>query len=130
MAFEGTQPLTWSFEAAADLSAKQYYFVKLNSSGQVAVCAAATDVPIGVLQNKPVSGAMATVVIIGITKINSDEALAAGNMIATSGDGQAQVLVVGTETTVYVAGQCLFASTAAGELATAVINCSAPARAA
>ena len=35
--------------AGADLSAKQYYFVKINSSGEAVACSGATDKPIGVL---------------------------------------------------------------------------------
>ena len=123
--------ITMSFDAGADLSTKQYYFVKLNSSGQVVVCAAVTDVPIGVLQNKPsVVGEAATVCILGRTKVSADEALVAGNEIGVSADGQAQVLVVGTETTVRVLGQVTGAAGAAGRLGSAVINCIAPGRAA
>ena len=40
--------------AGADLSSSQYHFVKF-SSGSVIECAAATDVPSGVLQNAPES---------------------------------------------------------------------------
>ena len=47
------------FTASADLSAKQYYFVKLSSETKVTVCSAVTDKPIGVLQNKPASGEQA-----------------------------------------------------------------------
>lgn len=130
MAYEGTAVLDWSFEAAADLSAKQYYFVKISSAGKVDVCSAVTDVPIGVLQNKPASGQMASVRIIGITKISSDEALTAGNAIGTSADGQAQIVVVGTETTVYLAGRALSTTGGANEIGTALINCAAAARAA
>ena len=48
MAYEASQPLKLSLEAGADLSALQYYFVKLNSSGKAVAVAAVTDVPIGV----------------------------------------------------------------------------------
>jgi hypothetical protein len=129
MAIEGNQTLLHSFEAAADLSAKQYYFVKLTSAGKVDVCAAVTDVPIGVLQNKPVAGQAATVLIIGISKVIADVALDEGNIIGTAADGQAQVVTVGTETTVYIAGQCIYPAANAGEVASAVINCAAPSRA-
>lgn len=40
-------------EADADLSAKQFYFVKLSSDGQVAYCSGTDNIPIGVLQNDP-----------------------------------------------------------------------------
>ena len=118
------------FTASADLSGKQFYFVKLSGAGTVTVCAAATDVPIGVLQNKPTSGQAAEVMMLGISKVSSDAALSRGNLIGTSGDGQADAKTPGTDTTEYVVGQVIEASTAAGGLATAAINCLTPVRAA
>jgi hypothetical protein len=56
--------------AGADLSAKQYTFVKLNSSGEAIAAAAATDIPIGVLQNAPTSGQEAEVLVVGGTKLS------------------------------------------------------------
>ena len=50
-----------TFTASADLSAKQFYIVKMSGDNTVTVCAAVTDVPIGVLQNKPASGEQAVV---------------------------------------------------------------------
>jgi len=47
--------------AAADLSAKQYYAVKLNSSGKVAACTSTVDVPFGILQNAPVTDEAASI---------------------------------------------------------------------
>ena len=45
--------------AGADLSSDQYKYVKLSTTDTVILCAAATDVPIGILQNAPASGAEA-----------------------------------------------------------------------
>lgn len=130
MAFSGPQMKATGLKASADLSAKQFYFVKLSGAGTVTVCAAVTDVPIGVLQNTPTSGQAAEIVTIGQTKVSSDAAIAAGSVIGTSADGQAQVVTVGTETTVYIAGQALDTTGAAGGLVSAFVNCAAPARAA
>jgi hypothetical protein len=121
MAYEGSQLSLGTLTAAADLSAKQYHFVKLASATTVNVCTAVTDVPVGVLQNTPTSGQAAEVVFLGISKVIADATLAAGNVIGTSADSQAQPLVVGTETTVYTAGQAITAA-GAGETATALIN--------
>lgn len=41
----------YSAESAADLSAKQYYIVKTDSSGNVVLAAAATDAILGVLND-------------------------------------------------------------------------------
>lgn len=116
--------------AGADLSAAQYKFVKLNASGQVVVCSGATDLPIGVLQNDPASGAEAEVLVVGGTKIIAGAAIGEGAQIGTSSAGKAAALVAGTDTTKYVAGTLLTESGADGEIVTAVINCANPHRAA
>ena len=130
MATEASQPLKDTRVTSADLSAKQYYFVKIASDGTVDVCSGATDKPYGVLQNKPGSGQEAEIVIIGITKVSADAALTIGNLIGTSADGQADAKTPGTDTTEYVVGVVRVAAGAAGRLATAVVNCASPARAA
>lgn len=131
MAYEGPQAVKLTgLTASADLSAKQFYFVKVSGNNTVTVCAAATDKPIGVLQNAPASGGAAEVLCVGVTKVSSDAALTAGNLIGTSGDGQADAKTPGTDTTEYVVGSVIYGSGAAGGLATAVINCASPARAA
>lgn len=130
MAVQSVQPLKISLVAGADLSAKQYYFVKLNASGQAVVCSGATDVPIGVLQNKPTSGKVAEVTVIGYTKISSNAALSAGNLIGTSADGQADAKTAGTDTTEYVVGVMLADTGAADVIGSALVNCANPHRAA
>jgi hypothetical protein len=120
---------TLSFEAAADLSAKQFYFVKMATGGKVDVCAAATDKPCGVLLNKPTSGQTAEVGVLGVFKVSSDAALAVGDAIGPSGDGQADAKTYGSDITEFVAGQVIEASNAAGGLVSAMINCVAPHRA-
>lgn len=130
MATEASQPLKDTRVAGADLRTKQYHFVKLESDGEVVACSAVTDVPYGVLQNKPNTGQEAEIVIIGITKISADEDLIPGELLGTSADGQAQAVVAGTETTVYIVGVCRNAVGAAGRIGSAVVNCASPARAA
>ena len=127
-----TPGFTLSFEAGADLSAKQYHFVKLNGANgrSVVACSGATDRPVGVLQNDPTSGQMATVMVTGITQLVADADLAAGDTIGTSADGQAAVYAAGTDTTKYIVGWVRDPNTAAGGIITAVINCFIPGRAA
>lgn len=128
MAVEGMVALKDSRVAGADLSAAQYKFVEMGSDGTVTVCNAVTDVPYGVLQNNPVSGAMAEIVIIGLTKVSSDAGLTAGALIGTSADGQAAAYVAGTDTTKYIVGLVRNGTSNAAEMATAVVNCAAPSR--
>jgi len=126
MATEGNGMTIPGLSASASLTAKQYYFVKLSGASTVTVCAAATDVPIGVLQNAPASGGAAEVMCVGTTKISSDAALTAGLLIGTSADGQADSKVWGTDKTEYICGQVITASGAAGGMATCFINCGVP----
>lgn len=132
MAYEGPQIKLVGLTAAADLSAagNQYKFVELVGNNSVNVCNGATDRPIGVLQNRPKSGEAAEVVAIGVTKVQADAQLTAGLLIGTSADGQADSKVPGTDTTEYVVGVVLQGASAAAALATALINCASPARAA
>lgn len=116
--------------AGADLSALQYTFVKLNSSGQVAAVSGATDLPIGVLQNAPIAGQEAEVLVVGGTKIKAGAAIGEGAQVGTGATGKAVALVAGTDTTKYVAGTLLTESAADGNIVTAVINCANPHRAA
>jgi hypothetical protein len=116
--------------AGADLSGSQYKFVELGAALTCTVCNGATDIPIGVLQNKPTSGMPAEVMVIGMTKVQGDAGLSVGALIGTSADGQADAKTVGTDTTEYVVGRVLEGTSNAAELATVLINCAAPHRAA
>jgi hypothetical protein len=120
MAYAGQQ-ICATFEAGADLSAKQYYFVKLSAANTVNVCTAITDIPIGILQNKPESGEAATVCLFGISKVSADGVLAAGNLVGTSTDSQADAIAAGTDTTVYTMGQAL-ETAAAGDTVSMFLN--------
>jgi len=124
MAYEAAQIKVGQFTASADLSAKQYHFVKMSGNNTVTVCAAVTDVPIGVLQNAPTSGQAAEVCLFGISKVVADGTLAAGNVIGTSLDGQADAITAGSDTTVYVMGIAL-AAASVGETVEAFINATA-----
>lgn len=130
MAYKGSQPFKITLEAGADLSSSQYYFVKLNASGKAVVCAGATDIPVGVLQNNPTSGQAAEIVVVGLTKVSSNAALAIGDLIGTSSDGQADAKTAGTDTTEYVVGTVLTTTGAAGVVGSVLVNCANPHRAA
>jgi hypothetical protein len=116
--------------AGADLSADQYKFVEIGTGGVVTLCNGATDRPIGVLQNAPLSGQEAEIVVAGGTKIVASASLAVGTLIGTGSTGKADAKTPGTDTTEYVVGTVILAAGADGEIATAVVNCAAPSRAA
>ena len=121
MAYESPGTDIGTFTAAADLSGKQYHFVVLASATTVNVATAITNAPIGILQNDPESGEQAVVRISGVSKVVADGTLAAGNFIGTSADAQADAISPGTDTTVYITGQCVEAASA-GETTTMILN--------
>lgn len=127
MAYEISQAVKITLVAAADLSAKQYYFVKLDNTGKAALCSGATDKPIGILQNAPVSGAEAEIVVAGGSKVIAGGTLDEGNSVGTDGNGKAVALTQGTDTTKYIVGQVLSAG-ASNEIVTVVINAASAAR--
>ena len=131
MAYEiSNKSLKVTLIAGADLSAKQYFFVKMSADNTCVLCSAATDSPIGVLQNAPISGGEASVLVVGGTKLVAGAAIAAGVKIGTASTGKADAKVAGTDTTEYTVGQVLLASAADLDVLTAVINCASPNRAA
>jgi hypothetical protein len=129
MAYEQGPMILHSMPTATDLSAHQYRFVKL-SAGLVVACSGATDIPIGVLQNKPVGtatqSALATVCMLGITKIAADAQLAQDAWIGPSADGQADAKTIGGDATEFICGRMLAAASGAGAVSTAAINCITP----
>lgn len=118
-----------SLVAGGDLSALQYNFVKLNSSGEVVTCAAATDRPIGVLQNDPTSGKTAEVVVVGGTKLKLGGTVTEGGIVSPSATGAGVAIVAGTDTTKYVCGTALTEGVS-GEIITAVVSLPSAGRAA
>lgn len=73
--------------AAGDLSAKQYRFVTLNSSGQIAASTRGA-LSCGVLQDKPAAaGRSGAVRYNGVTKIKLGGSVTAGNAIVSDANG-------------------------------------------
>jgi hypothetical protein len=74
--------------AAADLSAKQYYLVKLNSAGKIALAGngvAAT----GVLQTEPEADEVGRVQVLGIAPVILGGTVATGAFVASDANGKA-----------------------------------------
>ena len=59
------QPIIKTFNAGADLSAKQYKFVKFGSDNKTVVLAGAGEATVGILMNAPTSGQPAEVALPG-----------------------------------------------------------------
>lgn len=84
------------FSASGDLGSYQFFFVKCAStSGRVDVATGGSDpLPIGVLQNDPFSGDLATVRVAGISKVyvSGSVAIQVGNLLNVSGCGSVEVV--------------------------------------
>lgn len=107
MAIESTSGANYDSHLTADtdLSTKQYFIVKLSSTG-IALCAATTDIPYGVLQNSPKQGMPATVQCSGTSKVKTTAATVRGSLLGTDASGLAAIYVNGTDTTKYILGIC------------------------
>lgn len=107
-----------SYQANADLTAKQYYCVELLSTEKVDVCNSAADVAFGVLQNDPAANQAAQVRVGGKSKVVSDgsgTSIAVGDWVGTSSTGKA---IKKTTDKDWVIGQAEDPSTADGTIIT------------
>ena len=79
-----------TLKAGADLSAKQYFFVKIDANGD-AVLAGNGENAIGVLQNAPASGEAANIAVAGVSKviIGDTTSLDYGVVISSDANGKA-----------------------------------------
>jgi hypothetical protein len=85
--------------AGADLSAKQFFGVKVSTTG-LAVLAGAGEMATGVLQNAPANGAIAVVRVFGRSAMIAGAAIAnAGVAVACDGNGKAKAAVAATTNT-------------------------------
>jgi hypothetical protein len=112
MATEGSQFTDGTRTANADLSAKQFYAVKLIAGRKVDLPAASTDEIFGILQNKPASGGVADVAYVGECKAIAGAAITEGAKVMANSAGKL-ITFVGA------AGNCMVgwaAEAAAGDL--------------
>jgi len=112
--------------AGADLSTNQYNFMKISANMTVVVCAALTDIPVGVLQNNPPSGGAAEIMVSGITKIVTAGALTAGNLVGCDAAGLAVSVNPDGVADNYYVGQIVIGTGGANEIGSALINCANP----
>jgi len=87
-----------SLPANADLSTKQYFFVKVTNSSGTGRAAVAGDGEhaIGVLQNKPdAANEVATIAISGVSKVSAGGTITAGQPVASDAAGEAVAAATG-----------------------------------
>jgi len=109
-------------KAAADLSAKQFYLVEITAADTVNVCNGATDVPVGVLQNKPVSGEACEIAHRpgDICKVKLGGTVTVGAWVGTHTDGTA---VAKTTDKDFAIGRALEAGDAGAIVAVLISPC-------
>jgi hypothetical protein len=84
-----------SVPAGSDLSAKQYYAVLVNSSGQLALCGD-DGVAYGILQDKPAAaGRAGKVAVAGVSKCVLGGTVAAGAVVSVDGNGKIVSIATG-----------------------------------
>lgn len=94
-----------SIEASASLTAKQFYFIKIDTNGQLASVASTGGRSIGVLQDKPTAqGQPGQVCRPGdISKIVLGGTVAAGDFVMSDSNGKGVVCTSGS----HILGQAL-----------------------
>ena len=113
--------LQYSLVAGADLSAKQFYGVTIDSNGQAVVAGVGTVIA-GVLQNKPVSGGEAAIMALGITKMSAGGALATpGVNVGVDSTGRVKAITLGAGSGTSMIGILLTAAGAAGDLVSVLL---------
>ena len=118
MAYDSPQ-MTISLPAAADLSAKQYYFVAVDTDGKAALTGDDGN-PIGVLQNKPTAGQAATICVFGVTKlyIGTESGLGAGYNVGCDSNSAGKV----SDTASFRMGVALEDPTADGDIVAVLLQ--------
>ena len=112
MAFSDNQTCI-SLPAAADLSAKQFYFVAVDTAGKAALTGDDGN-PIGILQNKPTAGQAAQICVAGVSKlyVGTESGLGAGYNVGCDANSAGKVSDTGS----YRCGVSLEDPTADGDI--------------
>lgn len=102
--------------AAADYSAAQHRFVLIDSNGAALLSSAAGPMD-GVMENNPAAGQAATVHHGGTAKVEASAAISVGDEVGSAADGKARSAQSGD----HIAGVCLVAASADGDLCSVVM---------
>lgn len=103
--------------AAADLSAKQYYGIKVDSNGKAALTGEG-GAAIGILQNDPNSDQAATVAVAGISKVVGGGSVTKGDRFSFDSNGKAVAVGSGDDYSMGVALETI----ASGKISSVLIQ--------
>lgn len=116
MATESAVTRNGTMNAAADLRTSQYRGVKMSGSRTVGLVTGPTDVPIGVLQNKPNIAEAADIALLGEVIVAAGTAtVVAGDELMFDATGRV-ILAAAAAGANFVVGRAMEASTAIGAL--------------
>lgn len=91
-----SDPMGITLEAAVDLSAKQYHFVRFSGANLTNQASEAVNSGLaGILLNKPQAGEFASIQYAGKTKITAGGAITANDIVTTNGSGRAATVASG-----------------------------------
>lgn len=99
--------------AGEALTSAKYHAVQLDASGNIEIGEGATDLLVGVLQNKPASGGAALYRFAGTTKMVAGGAVSIGDWVTSKSDGRA--LTTTTDKDVII-GRAMEAAAADGDI--------------
>lgn len=104
--------------AASDLSSYQFYALKVTASG--VALAGAGEAIVGILQNKPISGEAAEIVVSGVSKAVSGAAFSKGALLEVDANGK---LIAASSTIGYkLVGIALEAATGANQVVSVLLK--------
>jgi len=106
---------TDSHEADATFASKQYYGCKYSADNHVTIPTGDTDVPAGIVTNKPASGENAQVLKVGRCPGVVAEAITYGQKVRIDSAGKVALWEV-TDTSTYCVGQCVQGADDDGEV--------------
>lgn len=111
------------------LSTNQFYFVVDDGSGNVELNSVQGKACLGVLQNDPAAGEVATVRVYGVSKVVAGGAITFGQLVESNATGEAIPVVDTTASTTtgaltggFCMGIALDSAAAAGDLVSVLIN--------
>jgi hypothetical protein len=115
-AFEYNLDCLPGYVSGADLSAKQYHFMKTNGSGQAVSCDTLGEKALGVLCNAPSAIGRPTSIAYGTSLVQcvASAAIAAGANVATTATGRAVTAATGNQ----ILGKAVTPAAANGQIFT------------
>jgi hypothetical protein len=126
------EKLIWteSVKMGDDFRSKQYYGCKLEANRQAALTSADTDVPYGLVINKPNDGETGQILLIGRAPGVVAEQITYGQKVRIASGGKIALCEPGSDTTTYIVGTCVEGASADGEIGVFDFDFPAAARAA